>query len=145
MRFDQTPHPTIEDHYHIQELIHAQERRRDDRVAAQNRAKSRAERDELIADAKVFEVKDFWCDTCKEDFVAQAVKQVEEDWYADQRISFYKTKCWKGHWCIRLVTDKQADGFYYKSKLMALDRGNHFADTVQPWETGFNMLYGKKK
>lgn len=143
MRHDQSPHPLIEDHYHIKELIDAQEIRSTDRTEHRNRQKERAERDELITEAKIFDTKDFWCDTCNVDFVAQAVKQIEEDWNADQRISFYKTKCWKGHWCIRLVTDKYKDGFYYKSRFMALDRGNHFADTVQPFETGFNMLYGK--
>lgn len=143
-KYEQTPRPLIEDHYHIRELIEAQEKRHEDRVAGQNRQKARDERDLEIADAKQFDVKDFWCETCQKDFPSQAVKQVEEDWNADQRIAFYKTKCWKGHWCIRLVTDKHKDGFYYKSRFMALDRGNHYADTVQPYETGFNMLYGKK-
>lgn len=144
MRFDQTPHPNIEDHYYIQELIQGQERRHADRVAAQNRVKSLEERDKLIEDSKLFTLTDFWCDECKVDFKAQAVKQIEDDWNANQRIAFYKTKCWRGHWCIRLVTDRHKDAFFYRSKFMALDRGNHFADTVQPFETGFNMLYGKK-
>lgn len=144
MKYEHTPRPEIEQHYHIRELIEGQERRSADRTRAQQKAKSAMERDMLIADSKLFDTKDFWCDTCKEDFVAQAVKQIEEDWNADQRISFYKTKCWKGHWCIRLVTDRHRDAFFYKSRLVALDRGNHFADLVQPFETGYNMLYGKK-
>jgi len=144
MKYDHIPRPEIEQHYHIRELIEAQERRHEDRKRAQQVTKDREERDTLIADSKPFDVKDFYCDTCKQDFVSTATKQIEEDWNASQRISFYKAKCWKGHWCIRLVTDRHRDAFFYKSKLVALDRGNHFADLVQPFETGYNMLYGKK-
>ncbi len=143
MNLDHTPHPDIEDHYHIRELIEGQEKRSADRTYHKNRAKDLAERDDLIADAKWVETKDFWCDICKLDFKGQAVKQVEEDWSTPQRIAFYKTKCFKGHWCIRLITDRHKDAFYQKSKFVALDRGNHHEDTMQPFETGFNLLYGK--
>ena len=138
------PKPLIEHHYHIQELIDAQEKRVEDRNRHREREKERAERDDIIKDAKVVVVTDFWCEHCKQDFKSMAIKQVEKDWTADQDIAFYKTKCDQGHWCIRLITDRQRDAFWVKSKLMVLDRGNHYADTLQPWETGFNLLYGRK-
>lgn len=144
MRYEHTPRPLIEDHYHIRELIENQEVRAADRIAYREKEKTAAERDDLIKDAKWFVLTDFWCDTCKKDFKAQAIKQVEDDWNANQRIAFYKTKCFKGHWCIRLVTDRHKDAFFIRSRLLALDRGNHAADIVQPFETGYNMLYGKK-
>ena len=142
--FNQTLHPLIEDHYEIQELINNQEKRTNDRNYYRNRQKELDERTNLIKDAKGFVLTDFWCDICKKDFKSQSIKQIEDDWNADQQIAFYKTKCFKGHWCIRLITDRFKDAFYYKSKFVALDRGNHFTDILQSFETGFNMLYGKK-
>lgn len=145
MNFNQTPHPLVEDHYHIQELINAQEKRSADRTYHQDRVKELEERDKLIADSKWVTQTDFYCSECKKDFKSQAIKQTELDWTnSGQRIAFYKTKCFRGHWCMRLITDKHKDGFYQKSKFVALDRGNHYADSIQPFETGFNLLYGKK-
>jgi hypothetical protein len=143
MKIEQTPHPLIEDHYHIQELIEGQEKRSNDRTYHQNRIKAIEERNELIRDNKDIVLTDFWCEECKKDFKSIAIKQIEDDWSSNQLIAFYKTKCFKGHWCIRFITDKQRDGFWQKSRFVALDRGNHFRDIIQPFETGFNMLYGK--
>lgn len=145
MNFKQTPHPTIEDHFHIQDLINAQEKRSNDRTYHRERVKALEEREGLIKDSEIMKVVDFWCDKCRKDFKGQAVRQIEIDWTnPQQKIAFYKTKCFKGHWCQRLITDRHKDSFWSKSKLMALDRGNHYGDTLQPWETGFNTLYGKK-
>lgn len=145
MNLDHTPHPLIEDHYHIRSLIEGQEKRSADRTFHRDRIKDGEERDSLIADNKGMTLTDFWCDRCSLDFKAQAVKQVEVDWTnSRQSVAFYKTKCFNGHWCVRLITDRHKDGFWQKSKLVSLDRGNHHNDTVQPHETGFNMLYGKK-
>lgn len=135
-----------EEHYHIQDLIKAQEKRSYDRQFHRNRIKELEEREDLIKDAKTFIVTDFWCDKCKEDFKSQAVKQIEVDWSnTSQRKAFYKTKCWKGHWCIRLITDKFKDKFWQKSKSCALDRGRHAVDIIQSFETGYNLVYGKSK
>ena len=144
MTLKHTPKPLIEEHYHIQELINSQEKRHEDRITSRNKKKSIEERDGDIHQAKPFVQTDFWCDTCKKDFKSQSIKQIEDDWNADQRIAFYKAKCHRGHWAIRHITDREKDGFNYKSKLLALDRGNHHNDTVQPWESGFQMLYGRK-
>lgn len=142
---DSVPHPEIENHYHIQELFYAQEKRVADRQYHRNRIKESEERESLIKDSKQVCVTDFWCDKCKQDFKSQTIREVETDWSnTDQRIAFYRSKCDKGHWCIRLITDRHRDGFFVKSKLIALDRGNHFADIIQPFETNYNLLYGKK-
>lgn len=140
------PHAAIEDHHHIQDLIAAQDKRHEDRTITREREAMRHERDEEIKKTQMVVLTDFFCSTCRIDFKSVSIKQWEVDWSnASQHIAFYKTKCDKGHWCIRHITDKQKDGFYVRSKLMALDRGNHYADTIQPWETGFNMLYKKLK
>lgn len=142
---DYGPKPIIEQHHHIQELIDRQQVRSDDRTFHRERIKALEEREDLIKDSKEYALTDFWCDTCKEDFKAVAIRQIEVDWSCPtQRIAFYKTKCFRRHWCIRLITDRHKDGFYLKSKFVNLDRGNHYADTVQPFETGFNLLYGKR-
>ncbi len=140
----QTPHPLVEDHHHIQGLIAGQARRTEDRERYRNVKKDAAEREDDIARAKRFDSLDFWCGKCKEDFRAVAELQVERDWSLDRRNAFYRAKCGKGHWCGRLVTDRHMDGFFISSRLVNLDRGNHFADILQPFETGFNMVYGKQ-
>lgn len=145
MNLDHTPHPLVEDHYHIRDLINAQEKRSADREYHRSRLKDLSDREGLIDDSKMASITDFYCTKCRKDFKAQAVKQVETDWTnSTQRIAFYKTKCFRGHWVQRLITDRHKDSFWQRSKLVALDRGNHYADTIQPWETGFNLLYGKK-
>jgi len=141
-----SPKPLIEEHYHIKELIEQQEERTADRTYDRNQRKERVDLDEMIAQAKTVELMDFWCNTCKKDFKAIAQKQVEEDWSnSSQSIAFYKTKCFAGHFVIRLITDKHADGYWRRSKFVALDRGRHGFDLLQPFEEGFNLLYGKPK
>lgn len=145
MNLDHSPHALIEDHYHIRSLIEGQEKRSSDREFHRNRIKSLEERETLLIDSQPMTLTDFWCGNCQRDFKAQAVRQIEVDWSnPTQRIAFYKSKCFKGHWCIRLITDRHKDGFWQRSKSVALDRGKHYADTIQPHETGFNLLYGKK-
>lgn len=144
MRYENTPRPLIEDHYHIRMLIEGQEKKAEDRTYHLEKNKNKAERQDLINDAKPFVIIEFYCVKCREDFKAQSIKEVEIDWSnPNQFIAFYKTKCFEGHWCIRLITDKHRDGYWTKSKAVLRDRGVHYKDTIQPHETGFNMLYKK--
>lgn len=143
--YDNTPRPNIERHYHIKSLIEGQEKRSADRQYHKDRIKLSEEREDLIKDSKLVTLTDFWCDKCKEDFKFVSVKEIEVDWSCpSQRIAFYKSKCSKDHWCIRLITDRHRDGFWQRSKMMAIDRGKHFEDTIQPYQTNFNLLYGKR-
>jgi len=144
--YNYIPRPEIENHHYIRDLIQGQEKRTDDRNYHRNKQKEKDERDDLIKDAKVLCLTDFYCEKCQEDFKGVSVKQIEVDWSCPtQNIAFYKNKCSKGHWCIRLVTDRHKDGFFTKSRLVALDKGNHILDIVQPHETCYNLLYGKPK
>lgn len=139
------PKPLIEEHYHIDELIKGQEKRSADRQYHKDRVKGLKERDDLIKDSKLVCLTDFWCDKCKRDFKFVSIREVEIDWSCpSQMIAFYRSKCDKGHWCIRLITDKHRDGFFIKSKLTRIDQGSHYADILQPWQTGFQLLYGNK-
>lgn len=138
------PRPLIEEHYHIQDLIEAQEKRVDDREYYRNREKNASDRMDVVKDAKSKDLKEFWCSTCMEDFLAESVKEVEIDWSCPtQYIAFYKTKCFKGHWCMRLITDRHKDAYWFKSRRVQAYQGKHYQDTIQPFETGFNMLYKK--
>ena len=143
MRYEHTPRPDIEQHYHIRELIERQEKRSEDRTYSRDKKKHLEERNAEIKAAKYVDVIDYWCDSCKKDFKSISIKQVEKDWNQEQSNALYKTKCECGKWCIRLITDRHRDGYFIKSRLLAIDRGSHHNDTIQPWQTGFNMLYKK--
>lgn len=143
--YENTPRPEIEQHYHIRELIERQEKRTEDRIYHRNKGKLAEERNDLIRDAKDVELKEFWCEPCKADFPDQAIKEVEMDWSCPtQSIAFYRTKHDCGRWCIRFITDTHMDPYWMKSKKVAADRGKHSLDTIQPHETGFQTLYGKR-
>lgn len=142
---DYAPKPLVEEHYHIQELIEAQEKRSDERQYFRDKERNREERQKQIDNAKMVVATDFHCWRCSQDFKQNAVLNVELDWSnPTQYIAFYKGKHRKcGNWCIRLVTDKHQDGFWMRSKAVKREQGEHFADLLQPYETGFNLLYGK--
>ncbi len=134
-----------EEHFHIQELIKAQSKRTEDRNDSRNKLKESEERNDLIKDSKTVTLTDFWCTDCQKDFKGQAVKQVEIDWSnTKQSIAFYKTKCFCGKWAIRLITDKFKDGYWTQSRMLSAQRGIFHNDVIQPHETGYNMLYGRK-
>ncbi len=139
------PKPLVEEHYHIQDLITAQELRSDDRAYHRSRKEQQDENTRFIASEPGMVLKEFWCEQCKVDFMSETVKQVEDDWNCPgHQIAFYRTKCFKGHWCVRLITDRFLDGYFTKSKRLARDRAKHYQDTLQPFQDGFNLLFGKK-
>lgn len=144
MKYEHTPRPDIEHHYHIKELIERQEERSADRTYHLNKQKDKDERMSLIKDVPNKVLTDFYCRHCRKDFKAESIKEVEIDWSCTtQYIAFYKTKCPIGHWNIRYITDKHRDPYWKQSKASQRDQGEHYADTLQPFQTGFNMLYKK--
>lgn len=146
--YESTPRPEIEYHWHIKDLIDGQQKRVDDRNRFREREKEREERDTVLKDSPVIALIDFYCDTCGVDFKRLAHRHIEVDWSnTTQNIAFYRSKCprcSKGHWCMRFITDKLKDGYWVRSRNVALDRGRNFKDMVQPWETNFQLLYGRK-
>lgn len=144
--YDHTPRPEIEQHYHIRNLIEGQEKRTEDRNYHRNKDKAKEERGDSIRESKLIDIKEFWCDHCKRDFRCVTYRQVETDWSnTSQHVAFYKGKHRKcGRWAIRLITDKNRDGYWMKSRLVRIDQGKHHNDTIQPWQTNFNLLYGKR-
>lgn len=139
MRFDQSPHPLTEDHYHIQELIEGQEKRSADRTRHQNIEKQRDEFKKTVASFKDIEFLDFYCTDCEIDFVARARKQIDS-W---GKIAYYKIKHTCGKWCIRHITDKFKDAYFLRSKKLARERIERHNDTIQSFQNGYNSLYKK--
>ena len=145
MKYEHTPRPKIEFHPHVRNLIETQEKRAADRTDYRERDKQRSEREDVIKDAKKKCVVDFWCQRCKEDFAGAAVLQVETDWTnPNQRIAFYRMKCFEGHWCSRYVTDRSRDPFFFRSRMMRRMQGDYYLDALQEFQSGYNMLYGRK-
>lgn len=145
MRYEHTPRPNAEHHFHIQDLIESQDKRAKARTEFREKEKAKEDREDLIRDSKLFAITDFWCHACKEDFKAQTIREIEEDWSnMSQRIAFYRTKHYCGKWCIRFITDRHRDPFWQRSRAVRADQRNHRNDTLQPYESGYNLLYNKK-
>lgn len=146
MRYEHSPRPDIEYHHHIQELIESQDKRVRDRQMHRDRQVIVEDREKEIASTKPKETLPFWCRKCKLDFVAETIRETERDWGDPKmRIAFYRTKCFKGHWCIRLAVDKWFDPYWRLSRRARADQGKHALDIIQPFESGYELLYGHKK
>lgn len=134
------PTPLVEEHYHIRELIERQEKRTEDKQRAKDVEKNR---DSILKDIQGFkdiETLDFHCSKCKLDFIARAKKQTDS-W---DTIAYYKTKHSCGNWCIRHITDRRQDKYFFLSKKILKQRAEQHNDLLQPFQTGYNTLYGKK-
>ncbi len=86
----------------------------------------------------------FYCKVCKKDYFPKRIVKVEQnDWNTGGTFRFWRSKhC--GTWNVRLITQKIKDKFFIKSPSVCRDRRLHKNDLIQPTETGFDMLYGKK-
>lgn len=135
-----TPKPVVEEHYHIIDLINAQERRTRERVMYQDRAKAIDSFLKEVAGFKDIDTLDFYCEKCDREFVARARKHIDS-W---SHFASYKIKHTCGEWCSRHITDRFKDKYFFKSRFLAHQRVDQHNDTLQPFESGFNMLYGKK-
>lgn len=139
------PKPLIEEHYHIDELIRTQEKRSNERTYYREKQKALEDRQSLIDGSMMVVATGFHCIRCHEDFKQGSVLQVEIDWSnIRQNIAFYRGKhktC--GRWAMRCVTDKARDGYWQRSRAVALERGKYHNDILQPFETGFNLVWGK--
>lgn len=145
MRYEHTPRPLVEDHHHIRELIEHQDRRVEDRQRHRDHEAAVQERGKELASLQPRDTIPFWCERCKLDFQAETILEVERGWEnPDVQIAFYRTKCFAGHWCIRHGLDKSRDPYYERSRAVARDRGEHRADMLQPWDSGYDMLYRNK-
>lgn len=145
MRYEHTPRPLVEDHHHIRELIEGQERIAADRQWHRDNESANQDRAKELASLERRQVMPFWCRLCARELHAETILEVERGWEnPDVPVAFYRTKCEAGHWCIRHGLDKGRDPYFERSRSVARDRGEHAADVLQPWESGYDMLYGRK-
>lgn len=89
---------------------------------------------------------DFYCTHCEEDYEDyRTTGVVETDWSKPGKfIAYWNSKHSCGRWNRRLATNKHEDPYWFRSKKMALDKGNYYKDMIQPHESGFDMLYSYK-
>lgn len=145
MRYEHTPRPEVEDHFHIRDLIEKQEGWARDRTLHRQHETAANERRSEAAGLPLKATMPFWCVTCKDDFMAETIREDTRDWNRpEEPEAMYRTKCPKGHWCLRHGTDKHRDKYFERSRLVAADRGRHAADVLQPWDSGYDMLYRNK-
>jgi hypothetical protein len=95
----------------------------------------------LIESAPIFEFKDFYCDNCDDDFKAIGIK-IELSVYS---FAYYRTQCPNCKKdCQRFIVDIEQDPYFYKSKMLRVERRKHYIDMLQPGDEGFETYYGKK-
>ena len=84
----ENPHPVVEDHYYIRELIEKQEKRTADKKKWQEWKKNEVGFQEYCKDFKEIELLNFYCQKCETDFTARARKQIDS-W---DNIAYYKIR-----------------------------------------------------
>lgn len=83
----------------------------------------------------------FWCDLCDQDFDAPCYK-TKHRLHGDT-IAVYRTKCPDCEQeCIRHITHRDHDLFYYKSTKIRKQRNQYFLETLQAKDYGFRTCYG---
>lgn len=83
----------------------------------------------------------FYCKECKKDYFPQRIVKVEQnDWDTGGTFRFWRSKhC--STWNVRLISQKIHDKFFIKSPSIIRDRRRFANDLLQPFQTGYDMLY----
>ena len=83
----------------------------------------------------------FWCDNCQEDFNSPAYKTVHR-LFGDPVVCYrtHHEEC--GEECIRLITHRDHDPYYYLSERINLQRNEYTSDLLQAEQYGFQTHYG---
>jgi len=82
---------------------------------------------------------DFYCKVCKSDFREHEHKEGNSwgQWFASKCPSCGKK-------CIRHITEKDKDPYFYESKKLRIQRHNLKNELIQPGEQGFMTRYPKQ-
>jgi len=107
-----------------------------------NEAQRQAVKNELEVNEEI-PAQIFYCSKCKQDYFPKRIVKVEQnDWNTGGTFRFWRSKhC--GVWNVRLITQKIKDKFFIKSPSVCRDRRLHQLDMLQPFQTGFDMMYKK--
>lgn len=114
--------------------------RREERERLASYQKELRDRQRVIREAYEYTPMGFWCDECRKDFEAMGYKQIaahNREWPR----AYYVGICPKGHRAIRRITDKEGDGYYYKSELIRRQRIDLADAMLQPHDPRFRSVY----
>lgn len=89
----------------------------------------------------------FFCEECLEDFTSPAYKEVHR-FYGDYIVTYRAIHeenedgedC--GEECIRLVTHRDHDPYYYLSETVNQQRNQYYTELLQHEQYGFETMYG---
>lgn len=85
---------------------------------------------------------DFWCEECQKDFTADAHKVIGEA--GRWPVAWYVGLCPENHKCIRYITDKENDSYYWKSKMIREQRHEMADAMLIPSDPRFKLVYPEK-
>ena len=85
---------------------------------------------------------DFWCEECQKDFTANAYKRIGEA--GRWPVAWYVGVCPDRHQCIRYITDKGHDPYYWKSKMIREQRHEMADAMLIPSDPRFRLVYPEK-
>jgi len=82
----------------------------------------------------------FFCETCDADFDGMGYKQVRWPkgtlWFA-----YYLGFCPKRHPCVRRITDRLSDPYFYKSYVVRKQQAKHGDEFLPHWHPRFKVVY----
>jgi hypothetical protein len=82
----------------------------------------------------------FWCKDCKFDFTSSAHRYICRIY--GYPINSYWTRCPEcKRWCKRLISHRDHDPYYNKSKVVLRMRNENAQDILQPGQFGYNTLW----
>ena len=85
---------------------------------------------------------DFWCEECQKDFTSDAYKVIGEA--GQWPVAWYAGLCPENHVCIRYITDKENDSYYWKSKMIREQRHEMADAMLIPSDPRFKLVYPEK-
>lgn len=143
-RFVNQEDEAMTDHERLKAIIDNQQEERQRYKHAQGLSEDNENR---IKEGLQMRVTDFYCKNCKCDYQDyRTTGVVETDWnIPGADVAYWNSKHRKcGRWNRRYITGKNNDPYWTRSPKMRRDRGNFYRDMIQPHESGFNLLYGRK-
>ena len=112
---------------------------REQREKIFNRDQPYKDRMREIHDAYNVTKLDFFCTVCDTDFSGNAYKQVRT--LGPQIVAYYVGLCPRRHKCLRYITDKYRDPYYWTSKVLARQRVDLADAILTPDNPRFRLVY----
>lgn len=133
---------------HKDNLITRVEGRSIEREMSLMRVQERMDRERAIKEASdVVPNLEFWCDSCRKDFIGYGYKQERKMPYPTARaetIGFWYGYCPQLHRAIRRITDKNGDPYYRKSQLVLRQAQDFGDDIMSVRDPRFALRYPKE-